>query len=185
MRFLSLCLTLTATAAAFSPTPGNAAPRSSRPAPAAAAVVRKVELYPRAVLLEGVGARQQLLVTGRDAEGRDVDLTASAQMTSGSPRVAVVRAGGVVEAVGEGETVVAIRTAGSSSQMRVAVRGTRRETPLSFRRDILPVLSRAGCAQGACHAKQGGQNGFMLSVLAYDPESDYRGLVYGAGGRRV
>ena len=31
--------------------------------------------------------------------------------------------------------------------------------------DILPLLHKAGCNQGACHAKQGGRNGFQLSVL--------------------
>ncbi|MGK0197225.1 MAG: hypothetical protein ACI91J_000491 [Yoonia sp.] len=56
---------------------------------------------------------------------------------------------------------------------------------LSFRNDILPVLGKAGCSNGSCHAKAGGQNGFQLSVFAYDPKADYRALVRGARGRRV
>lgn len=57
--------------------------------------------------------------------------------------------------------------------------------PLSFVRDVLPILSRAGCNAGKCHAKPEGQNGFKLSVFAYDPGSDYREIVHEARGRRV
>ncbi len=55
----------------------------------------------------------------------------------------------------------------------------------SFRRDILPILSRAGCAAGACHAKADGQNGFQLSIFAFDPGSDFREIVTDARGRRI
>jgi hypothetical protein len=57
--------------------------------------------------------------------------------------------------------------------------------PLSFPNDILPVLARAGCAQSVCHAKQGGKNGFQLSVLSFDPEADYHAVVRAAEGRRI
>jgi hypothetical protein len=52
-------------------------------------------------------------------------------------------------------------------------------------RDVLPVLSKAGCNAGACHAKADGQNGFRLSVFSFDPQSDYRNIVHGARGRRI
>jgi len=57
--------------------------------------------------------------------------------------------------------------------------------PVSFVRDVLPILGRAGCSGGACHAKPGGQNGFHLSVLAHDPEGDYLEIVAEGRGRRV
>jgi hypothetical protein len=56
---------------------------------------------------------------------------------------------------------------------------------LSFVQDVLPVLSRAGCNAGGCHAKPEGQNGFKLSVFAYDPKGDYRQIVKDDRGRRV
>jgi hypothetical protein len=60
------------------------------------------------------------------------------------------------------------------------------ETPtLSFKNDVLPILSRNGCAAGSCHAKTEGQNGFSLSVFAYNPKADYREIVHNARGRRV
>ncbi len=49
------------------------------------------------------------------------------------------------------------------------------DAPLSFVRDILPIMSKAGCNMGSCHAKSTGQAGFKLSVFAFDPASDYPG----------
>ena len=57
----------------------------------------------------------------------------------------------------------------------MAARGARRRC--NFANDVMPLLSRAGCNAGACHAKPAGQAGFKLSVFAYDPKSDYRAIV--------
>src|SRR4051812_486772 len=56
---------------------------------------------------------------------------------------------------------------------------------LSFELDVQPILTARGCNQGACHGKSRGQNGFQLSLLAFDPEFDYAALTQQARGRRV
>src|SRR5688500_20327727 len=55
----------------------------------------------------------------------------------------------------------------------------------SFLRDVLPMLAKAGCMAGSCHAKAEGQNGFKLSVFSYDPKADYFEIVKEARGRRI
>ena len=50
---------------------------------------------------------------------------------------------------------------------------------------MLPVLSKAGCNAGTCHAKPEGRGGFKLSVFAYDPRSDFYNITRAARGRRV
>lgn len=56
----------------------------------------------------------------------------------------------------------------------------------SFVNDVVPVLTKAGCNSGACHAKAGvGQNGFLLSLLGFEPNEDYDHLVKEGRGRRV
>ena len=58
--------------------------------------------------------------------------------------------------------------------------------PVSFVNDIVPVLTKAGCNAGSCHAKAGGgQRGFQLSVLGFDPPEDYERLVKEGHGRRL
>jgi len=59
------------------------------------------------------------------------------------------------------------------------------EPPVSFERDVLPILTARGCNQGACHGKARGQNGFQLSLLGFDAEFDYAALTQHARGRRV
>lgn len=55
----------------------------------------------------------------------------------------------------------------------------------TFERDIQPILTRAGCNAGACHGKARGQNGFQLSLLAFDHDFDYAAITTEARGRRV
>ena len=58
--------------------------------------------------------------------------------------------------------------------------------PLSFVNDIEPILTKAGCNAGVCHAKAiTGQRGFRLSVLGFEPEEDYEAIVKQGKGRRV
>jgi hypothetical protein len=51
--------------------------------------------------------------------------------------------------------------------------------------DLIPIFTAGGCNAGACHGKQRGQNGFQLSLLGFDAESDYNAVVKDARGRRV
>ena len=56
---------------------------------------------------------------------------------------------------------------------------------ITFELDVMPVLTAAGCNQGACHGKSRGQNGFQLSLLGFDADFDYARIVKDARGRRV
>jgi len=56
---------------------------------------------------------------------------------------------------------------------------------LSYTRDILPILTKAGCNLGSCHAKSSGQAGFRLSIFAFDTKSDFMEFVNDSRGRRV
>src|SRR5437879_10333020 len=56
---------------------------------------------------------------------------------------------------------------------------------ISFRNDVMAVLSKAGCNQGVCHGNQNGKNGFKLSLRGEDPAWDYRALTRDMLGRRI
>src|SRR3954468_22830349 len=55
---------------------------------------------------------------------------------------------------------------------------------VSFVRDVMPILNKAGCTQGTCHGAAKVKNGFKLSLRGYDPEFDYRGLIPDLSARR-
>ncbi len=92
--------------------------------------------------------------------------------------------------VGDVEGIVSVRDLTGKERMRIEPmapkgEGSKPPRPISFRNDVLPVLTRAGCATGSCHAKAGGRNGFQLSIFSFDPKSDHREIVQDARGRRV
>src|SRR3989454_1818205 len=55
---------------------------------------------------------------------------------------------------------------------------------VTFLRDVTPILNKVGCTSGTCHGAAKGKNGFKLSLRGYDPEFDYRALLYDLSGRR-
>lgn len=48
---------------------------------------------------------------------------------------------------------------------------------ISYRNDILPVITRAGCNLGACHGAQTGKGELTLSLRGEDPVKDHAALV--------
>jgi len=145
--------------------------------------VSGITLAPGDVLLK-VNAQQHLLVSGKVGK-RAVDVTHYARFKSNKPKVASVDDDGLVRALAPGEAVVTANYGSHAEYILVRVKSRTENMPLSFVNDVLPILSKAGCNTGSCHAKPDGKNGFKLSVFTYDPESDWREIVEDARGRRV
>ena len=56
--------------------------------------------------------------------------------------------------------------------------------PVTFLRDVAPILNKTSCTSGPCHGAAKGKNGFKLSLRGYDPQFDYQALLYDLSGRR-
>lgn len=164
---------------AFSAAPAAAAPAAVPPR------LQALEISPREAELVGSRATRQILVTGAFSDGRKRDLTELAIYRSTRPSVAAVGADGRIAAVADGAGMVEIRVGALRGWVHVACRGSRPDAPISFRDGVIPVLSRAGCNQGACHGAQIGKGGFRLSLLGYDPEADYPVLTREGESRRI
>ena len=67
----------------------------------------------------------------------------------------------------------------------VRVSGARAPFTWSFRNQVIPVMTKMGCNQGACHGALAGKNGFKLTLRGYDPDVDYDTLTRQSVGRRV
>lgn len=59
------------------------------------------------------------------------------------------------------------------------------EPPISFNRDVMAVISKAGCNYGACHANATGKGGMKLSLRGEDPDFDHRALARELQQRRI
>src|SRR5436190_6702970 len=59
------------------------------------------------------------------------------------------------------------------------------EARISFRNDVMAVLSKAGCNAGPCHGNANGKAGFKLSLRGESADLDYLALTRDQFGRRV
>jgi len=150
----------------------------------ATAVPKIVSLtvQPNSLVLEHGRDLRRVVVLGVTEAGTTVDLTESAQF---APDSGVVRlaADGYFEPVQEGLAKVAVTAGGQKTHLPVAVRSMQ-TPPVSFVRDVMPILGRTGCNAGTCHGAQKGKNGFRLSLRGYDPAFDYEALTDDLSGRR-
>jgi hypothetical protein len=141
-------------------------------------------LTPKDLTLRGHDDRQRLVVTGT-VNGGPVDLTRKATFRCESQDVAHVSTDGIVTPVGDGTATVTGTVDGQSATATVKVIDGAKQRPVTFERDVIPILTRAGCNAGACHGKARGQNGFALSLLSYDADFDYNAIANEARGRRI
>lgn len=56
---------------------------------------------------------------------------------------------------------------------------------ICFDREIIPVLTKAGCNAGSCHGAAAGRGDFRLSLFGSNPAADHRSIVDAFQGRRV
>jgi hypothetical protein len=152
---------------------------------AAAMNIASYAVHPTALNLRHPRQPHSVQVLGTTADGFSLDLRDEACFASADPRVATVDEHGTVRSAGSGETRVTVTVAGRTVNVPVTVRLPAVEPPISFRHEVMPVLSRAGCNMGACHGYSLGKNGFKLSLRGSDPELDYPAIVRDTFGRRV
>ncbi len=144
-----------------------------------------VAVYPSAIELRHPRQPHSLQVLGTTADGYSLDLRPEARFASANPGIAVVDEQGWVRPISSGRTLVTVAVAGQTRSVSVSVRLPAAEPPSSFRHEVMAVLSKAGCNQGACHGYSLGKNGFKLSLRGQDPEQDYFALARQFAGRRV
>jgi hypothetical protein len=164
--------------------PGLLAAQETKVEPPRSSLV-KLSIYPAKIELTGPRDEQRIGVVGDYAEGRSWELTRAAKFTSANPKIAEVDAAGVVHAIGDGETTIEIHAGTLKQTIPIKVAKANADILVNFTREIVPILTRAGCNQGACHGAQHGRGGFKLSLLGFDPGFDHAQIVQSAEGRRV
>lgn len=130
-------------------------------------------------------ASQQILLFGKAADGRQIDLTRNVRYQSLDTEVAIISPTGRIQPIGNGQTSIVIVHGERQLELPVHVAGFSTPPPVSFAHDLVPILSKSGCNSGGCHGKAEGQNGFKLSVFGFDATLDYDALTKEGRGRRV
>ncbi|MFO1003199.1 MAG: DUF1549 and DUF1553 domain-containing protein [Planctomycetaceae bacterium] len=144
-----------------------------------------IEISPNQLDIASPESSDQFLVTAIDSLGRRIDVTRSATLSLTNANVAAVSGTGRIDPLSEGEATLTARYSELSATASIRVHGISRPTPVSFRHDVIPILSKSGCNSGGCHGKAEGQNGFRLSVFGFDPGHDFDAIVRDSHARRV
>jgi hypothetical protein len=152
---------------------------------AEASVPVRLIIQPSTIEIDGPQARQRVLVTAVDKDGRFDDVTAKASYAIDKAEVAAVSVDGECRGKGDGQGVVTVKAGGLSATVSVTCRNSGVARVPSFVNDVEPLFTKLGCNQGSCHGKGMGQNGFRLSLRGYAPELDYMWLTREFDGRRI
>lgn len=149
------------------------------------ATAADVVVSPAAIDIRHHRHPHSVLVVSTTPDGFTTDLRASAQFAIADPKVAAVDADGWVRPVASGDTTLTVTADGQTKTIPVKVRLPQAELATSFRHEVMPILTRAGCNAGACHGYSLGKNGFKLSLRGQDPDADYPSVAREFAGRRV
>ncbi len=144
-----------------------------------------VEITPKDSTLVGRRATRQLIVSAKYADGNERDLTRAVEWVSLDPTIATVSTRGQVVPKANGVATIVARRGSVEAKTTVIVSKTEAVTPVSFKLDVIPSFSQAGCNMGACHGTPTGKGGFKLSLRGYLPDQDYVTLSRDASGRRI
>lgn len=146
---------------------------------------KSVVVEPAESILSGRRATAQLIATGAYDDESVRDLTRVLEWVSLDPAIATVSAKGRVSPIADGSVTIVARRGSIEAKATVQVQGMSKPAPVSFRNDVIPAFSQAGCNMGACHGTPTGKGGFKLSLRGYLPDDDYKALTREAGGRRI
>ena len=165
---------------------GQATASSVAPANGSLAIVPGPTDAAGAIHLVGKHARQQLAVTAQLTPEQVRDVTRGVTYTAEPSNVVQVDANGMVVPLADGAAAVTAKAAdGSKASVKFVVERFNETIPVNFVNEVVPVFTKAGCNGGGCHGKSGGQNGFRLSLLGFEPTEDYTHLVHEARARRL
>lgn len=144
--------------------------------------ITSLKTFPESLTLEHARDGRRVLVSGQTKDGNWIDVTSWAVLKPTSDGVKVLDDGYIFpKTVGPTNLKVTVKNLDINLPINVKSIDT---PPVSFVRDVMPILSHAGCNNGTCHGGAKGKNGFKLSLRGYDPEFDYELLIEDISGRR-
>lgn len=142
-------------------------------------------VQPEKIALDGPRAMQQLVITGKYADGSVRDLTHCADVSAEAADIVSIDAERFLTPRKNGTTSLVVKAGAQTVKLPLVVQNVEKPQPVSFRHDVIASLNVGGCNQGACHGSPSGKNGFRLSLRGYDPAADHVQLTRDVYGRRT
>ncbi len=174
----SLVLTGLIAATAFAVEPEASVPTPAPTEPPAVAV------YPPNIQLNSARDFQSFVAVMTRPDGVTLDVTEAATWTLAAEGLAK-REGNQLLPIADGETELIASYNGTEVRVPVKVSNATVRPAISFKKDVMPVLTRSGCNTGSCHGAARGKDGFRMSLFGFDPDGDYHRVTREIGARRI
>ncbi|GIV26210.1 MAG: surface protein [Bacteroidia bacterium] len=129
-----------------------------------------IAVVPQEIYLYGPRAVQRVVVMGTLPDGTTKQITQGLEYTIENPAIAGIE-NGMVRPRREGSTTLVVTFGSLTARATVRVEAMTDQV-IDFQRDVLPVLSKAGCNITGCHGSPRGKNGFRLSLFGAEPDED-------------
>ena len=141
-------------------------------------------VYPPQIKLGSARDFQSFVAVIRRDDGitEDASDRVTWSITDGSK---VKRDGFKLLPVADGKTELVAKYNGAEVRIPVEVSNASTKHPISFEKDVMPVLTRSGCNTGSCHGASRGKDGFRISLFGFDPKGDYDRITREIGVRRI
>jgi hypothetical protein len=146
--------------------------------------LENVVCYPSSITLANAKSRQGIVVQASYSDGLTRDVTLQARCKLTDAKFAKLDKA-MLTPLSDGKTELRVSFEGQNLTIPVTVSNSTYQPPVSFRRDVMPIFTKAGCNAGSCHGTSRGKDGFHLSLFGYDPEGDYYNLTRQQIGRRI
>ncbi|MDH3584143.1 MAG: DUF1549 and DUF1553 domain-containing protein, partial [Phycisphaerae bacterium] len=144
----------------------------------------RFDLFPPKVNLSTARDRQSLVAQVTMDNGITRDVTGEVKFQIADAKL-LRREGQVLYPLADGVTEVVVHLGERTVKVPVTVSDVAAKPPVSFRLDVVPAFTKAGCNTGSCHGSSRGKDGFNLSLFGYDPAGDYHRITREQIGRRI
>jgi hypothetical protein len=174
---LAICLSLSSLLTA-------AEPVETATRPADPPLIPEFTVYPPEILLDSSRGLQSFVAVMTRDDGVTLDISDRVNWSIEGSAVAKINGTSLLPAV-DGAAVLVASYNGATRKIPIKVSNSATAFPISFEKDVVPVLTRTGCNTGSCHGAARGKDGFRISLFGYDPAGDHHRITREIGVRRI
>ncbi len=159
-------------------------PNETSVAPQNPPVIPEFAIYPPQITLDSARDSQSFVATMTRDDGVTLDISDRVEWSIAGNAVASIH-GMTLLPVADGTAELIARYNGATRKVNVTTSNAATRFPISFEKDVMPVLTRSGCNTGSCHGAARGKDGFRMSLFGFDPAGDYQRITREIGVRRI
>lgn len=144
-----------------------------------------LRVFPSSIALGHRDDFQGFIAMADYDDGSTADVTGEVLLRWSKDKIAAHKKNFTVHPLADGKTDLLIRFQSLERRLPVEVKNVKKAKTVTFKLDVMPILTKSGCNQGSCHGASRGKDGFRLSLFGYDPDGDYHRLTREMAGRRL